>query len=39
MVSERIVFAPKVKPEDHLARHHLADLFIDTLPVNAHTTA
>jgi protein O-GlcNAc transferase len=39
MAPERIVSAPKVKPEDHLARHHLADLFIDTLPVNAHTTA
>ena len=25
--------------EDHLARHRLADLFLDTLPYNAHTTA
>jgi predicted O-linked N-acetylglucosamine transferase (SPINDLY family) len=25
--------------EDHLARHCLADLFLDTLPCNAHTTA
>jgi predicted O-linked N-acetylglucosamine transferase (SPINDLY family) len=24
---------------EHLARHRLADLFIDTLPYNAHTTA
>ncbi len=24
---------------DHLARHHLADLFLDSLPYNAHTTA
>jgi predicted O-linked N-acetylglucosamine transferase (SPINDLY family) len=24
---------------DHLARHRLADLFLDTLPYNAHTTA
>jgi predicted O-linked N-acetylglucosamine transferase (SPINDLY family) len=24
---------------DHLARHQLADLFIDTVPYNAHTTA
>jgi predicted O-linked N-acetylglucosamine transferase (SPINDLY family) len=24
---------------DHLARHKLADLFLDTLPYNAHTTA
>ena len=36
---ERLIFAPQVKPEDHLARHHLADLFLDTLPYNAHTTA
>jgi len=36
---ERIVFAPRVKLEDHLARHRLADLFLDTLPHNAHTTA
>ena len=26
-------------PADHLARHRLADLFLDTLPYNAHTTA
>ena len=25
--------------QEHLARHQLADLFLDTLPVNAHTTA
>ena len=36
---ERIVFAPKLPPPDHLARHRLADLFLDTLPYNAHTTA
>jgi predicted O-linked N-acetylglucosamine transferase (SPINDLY family) len=36
---ERIVFAPRAKLEDHLARHRLADLFLDTLPYNAHTTA
>ena len=24
---------------EHLARHRLADLFLDTLPYNAHTTA
>ncbi len=35
---ERLVFAPKIKLEDHLARHRLADLFLDTLPCNAHTT-
>jgi predicted O-linked N-acetylglucosamine transferase (SPINDLY family) len=36
---ERLVFAPRVAPPDHLARHRLADLFLDTLPYNAHTTA
>lgn len=36
---DRLVFAPKVALEDHLARHALADLFLDTLPYNAHTTA
>jgi protein O-GlcNAc transferase len=36
---ERIMFAPRVKMEEYLARHRLADLFLDTLPYNAHTTA
>jgi protein O-GlcNAc transferase len=36
---ERIVFAPVIKLADHLARLRLADLFLDTLPHNAHTTA
>ncbi len=35
----RLVFARPMPPEDHLARHRLADLFLDTLPYNAHTTA
>jgi predicted O-linked N-acetylglucosamine transferase (SPINDLY family) len=35
----RLVFAPKLPPDQHLARHRLADLFLDTLPYNAHTTA
>jgi len=35
----RIVFAPKAPLEEHLARHRCADLFLDTLPYNAHTTA
>jgi protein O-GlcNAc transferase len=34
----RLVFAPKLAAEQHLARHQLADLFLDTLPYNAHTT-
>jgi predicted O-linked N-acetylglucosamine transferase (SPINDLY family) len=37
--SRRLVFAPRVPLPEHLARHQLADLFLDTLPVNAHTTA
>ncbi len=36
---ERIIFAPRVPVADHLARHRAADLFLDTLPYNAHTTA
>jgi predicted O-linked N-acetylglucosamine transferase (SPINDLY family) len=36
---ERVVFAPWTEPGLHLARHRLADLFLDTLPFNAHTTA
>ncbi len=35
----RLVFAPRAAPEEHLARQQLADLVLDTLPVNAHTTA
>lgn len=34
----RLVFARRIGAADHLARHRLADLFLDTLPVNAHTT-
>jgi predicted O-linked N-acetylglucosamine transferase (SPINDLY family) len=34
-----VIFAPRVAPADHLARHRLADIFLDTLPYNAHTTA
>jgi len=37
---DRLVFAKRVSSSaDHLARHRLADLFLDTLPYNAHTTA
>jgi len=39
LAPERLVFAPKMEITEHLARHKLADLFIDTLPCNAHTTA
>jgi protein O-GlcNAc transferase len=35
----RIVFAPRAPTAEHLARHAHADLFLDTWPYNAHTTA
>jgi predicted O-linked N-acetylglucosamine transferase (SPINDLY family) len=35
----RLVFAKPLPLDEHLARHTLADLFLDTLPYNAHTTA
>jgi predicted O-linked N-acetylglucosamine transferase (SPINDLY family) len=37
--SSRLIFAPVVPPAEHLGRHRHADLFLDTLPCNAHTTA
>ena len=36
---ERLVFAERMELSAHLARHQLADLFLDTLYYNAHTTA
>jgi predicted O-linked N-acetylglucosamine transferase (SPINDLY family) len=39
VASTRLVFAPRINPEKHLGRHALADLFLDTLPCCAHTTA
>ncbi len=36
---KRLVFAPRVDHAQHLARHRSADLFLDTFPYNAHTTA
>ncbi|MDP3678073.1 MAG: tetratricopeptide repeat protein, partial [Methylotenera sp.] len=38
IAAERLIFAPRVAIADHLARHAHADLFLDTLPYNAHTT-
>ena len=35
---DRIIFADKMSNAEHLARHRLADLFIDTFPYTAHTT-
>lgn len=37
--ASRLIFAKRMPLPDHLARHKLADLFLDTLPYNAHTTA
>ncbi len=35
----RLVFAPRVPLDEHLGRHRHADLFLDTQPYGAHTTA
>ena len=35
----RLIFAKRIPLAEHLARHRLADLFLDTFPCNAHTTA
>ena len=37
--ANRLVFAERAPLAEHLARHRQADLFLDTLPYNAHTTA
>lgn len=39
IAAARLVFAPKVANPDHLARYPLADLFLDSSPYGAHTTA
>jgi len=39
VAENRLVFARRISLPEHLARHRAADLFIDTLPCNAHTTA
>lgn len=36
---QRLVFAPRLPKAEHLARHRLADLFLDTFIYGAHTTA
>ena len=36
---DRLVFAARVSPENYLARYLIADLFLDTFPFNAGTTA
>lgn len=37
--SDRLIFAPRVAPPEYLARYTAADLFLDTYPFNAGTTA
>ena len=37
--AHRIHFAPRLPREQHLQRQRCADLFLDTFPCNAHTTA
>lgn len=39
VAGERLIFAPRVSQADHLARQRVADLFLDTFVVNAHTSA
>ena len=35
----RLIFAERMDLDQHLPRYRLADLFLDTFPYNAHTTA
>jgi len=37
--ASRLIFSPYIKMADHIERNILADLFLDSLPYNAHTTA
>lgn len=39
IATERLVFAPRLAVENHLARLPVADLMVDNWPCNAHTTA
>ena len=39
VAGERLVFAPRIPIAEHVSRLQCADLFLDTLPFNAHTTA
>ncbi len=39
VATERLVFAPRTSLATHLARHRHANLVLDTMPYNAHTTA
>jgi predicted O-linked N-acetylglucosamine transferase (SPINDLY family) len=37
--ASRLIFSPYIKMSEHIERNVLADLFLDSLPYNAHTTA
>ena len=39
IAKNRLIFAPRVSFKAHIERQRHADLFLDTLPYNAHTTA
>ena len=39
LAPERLIFAKKLEQKQYLATYRHADLFLDTLPYNAHTTA
>lgn len=39
IASERLIFGKPMELSEHVARYRLADLFLDTVPCNAHTTA
>ena len=38
VLASQLIFVSRVPPDQHLARLKVADLFLDTLPYNAHTT-
>lgn len=39
ITGDRLLFAPRLAPEHYLARYSVPDLFLDTYPFNAGTTA
>ncbi len=39
IAAERLIFMPKLPHAEYLSRYQHVDLFLDTLPYNAHTTA
>jgi predicted O-linked N-acetylglucosamine transferase (SPINDLY family) len=39
VAAERLVFAGRAEEAEHIARHRLADLFLDTMPFAGHSTA